>query len=146
MRVVLSSALDDEVLLGKTLREHVEQLPVPEGAWVVLDPLCPLVPAAFVAELVERVAETGRPHVGVRPVTDTVKLLADGVVGETFDRDALSSIAAPLVLTDEPPSSGSMEDLVASLEEVVLVEAPPLARRVGDRSEIRLLEALARQD
>lgn len=146
MRVVLSSGLDDELLLGKSLRAHVDEIAVPDGAWVVLDPRCPLVPEAFVAELVARVTQTGLPHVGVRPVTDTVKVLADGVVGETLDRDALRCLAAPLVLASEPPSTGSMAELVASLEGVVLVEAPPLARRVGDRSEIRLLEALARTD
>lgn len=143
MRLVLSSALDDEVLLGRTLREHAESVPVPDGAWVVLDPCCPLVPPEFVAELVRQVASTGRPHVGVRRVTDTVKELVDGTVGSTVDRESLYVLAAPLVLPTAPPEGGSMSELVEALEDLVLVEAPPAARRVSDASEIRLLEALA---
>lgn len=140
---MLTSELDDELLLGRTLREHVESIEVPPGAYVVLDPLCPLVPADFVAALVERVAATGVPHVGVRPVTDTVKALHDGLVGATLDRDSLRRLASPLVLPEATRAEGSLAELVASLPEVVMVEAPPLARRVGDRSDIELLEALA---
>ena len=142
MRYLLTSDLDDELLLGRTLREHVEAIAVPEGAYVILDPLCPLVPSDFVAELAARVAATGVAHVGVRPVTDTVKALHDGLVGATLDRDSMRQLAAPLVLPAWTDIEGSLAALVAALPEVVLVEAPPLARRVGDRSDIELLEAL----
>lgn len=145
MRALLSSPLDDEVLLGRTLREHVAALAVPDGAYVVLDPLCPLVPAAFVAELVERVAQTGRPHVGTRPVTDTMKVLSQGLVGETVDRESLVQLVSPVVLPESVQLPDTIAELVAGLADVVLVEAPPLARRVSDRSELDLLEALANE-
>ena len=116
---------------------------VPEDAYVVLDPLCPLVPGEFVAELVDRVRATGRPHAGVRPVTDTVKTMRGGLVGETVDRESLLQLAAPVVLPGPVQVPDTLIELVASLAEVVFVEAPPLARRVSDVSDVRLLEALA---
>lgn len=143
MRIVLVSELDDEMLLGRTLREHALAVPVPDGAYVVLDPAVPLVPAEFVADLVERVGRTGRPHAGVRPVTDTVKAMQDTLVGGTVDRDGLWQLSAPVVLAAPHEVSGSLVDLVAALKDVQLVEAPALARRVSDLSEIALLEGLA---
>jgi len=143
VRHLLSSDLDDELLLGRTLREHVASIKVPPGGFVVLDPLCPLVPADFVADLVARVVETGVAHAGVRPVTDTVKVLHGGLVGETVDRASLVQLASPVVLPEAASLRGSLADVVAGLDEVVLVEAPALARRVGDRSDIDLLEVLA---
>jgi 2-C-methyl-D-erythritol 4-phosphate cytidylyltransferase len=129
--------------MGRTLREHVAALPVPDDAYVVLDPLCPLVPTGFVAELVDRVRETGLPHAGVRPVTDTVKVLHDGFVGETLQRDDLRQLAAPVVLPGPHEIPRTLAELVAALPDVVLVVAPPLARRITDRSDLLLLEALA---
>ncbi|HSV41683.1 MAG TPA: 2-C-methyl-D-erythritol 4-phosphate cytidylyltransferase [Nocardioidaceae bacterium] len=144
MRHVLTSDLDDELLLGRTLREHVSSIPdIAGGAYVVLDPLCPLVPVDFVADLVARVVDTGVAHVGVRPVTDTVKVMHDGLVGGTVDRAALVQLAAPVVLPEPVEVAGTLAELVATLDEVVLVEAPALARRIGDRSDLELLAALA---
>ena len=114
-----------------------------EGAFVVLDEAVPLVPSEFVDDLVERVRATGRPHAGVRPVTDTVKLLRDGLVGETLDRSGLWQLAAPVVLPRPVLLPGTLVELVGGLADVVYVEAPPLARRVGDASDLTLLEALA---
>ncbi len=146
VRTVLVSHLDDEVLLGRTLREHALAVEVPDGVYVVLDPAVPLVPAAFVADLADRVRTTGRPHAGVRPVTDTVKLVREGLVGETVDREGLWQLAAPVVLPAPRDLPGTLVELVAALDDVVLVEAPPLARRVADVSDLRLLEGLARTD
>ena len=91
--------------------------------------------------------------VGVRPVTDTVKVVDDGVVGETLDRDRLVTIVSPVVL---PPAVVAALDglpttdfvaLVAGLRRrypVELVEAPATARRVGSEEDLRVLEALTR--
>ena len=116
---------------------------MPTGAYVVLDPLCPLVPSSFVADLVGRVRTTGAPHAGVRPVTDTVKVMHEGVVGGTLDRESLLQLASPVVLTGPREVPDTLAELVASLDEVVFVEAPALARRITDLSDLRLLEALA---
>lgn len=144
MRVQLTSPLGGELLLGRSLREHVSAIEVPRGAYVVLDDAVPLLPSSFVADLVARVRAARLPHAGVRPVTDTVKVLHDGLVGETLDRSALWQLAAPVVLPAPREVPASLAELVAGLTDVVYVEAPPLARRVGDLSDLRLLEALAR--
>ena len=117
----------------------------------VHDPLCPMTPPAFIAHCVSRAVEGACVVVGVRPVTDTVKVVADGLVGETVDRDGLVAVASPVVLPpevvasmDELPTHDLVE-LVAALRSrypVELVEAPPAARRVGSEEDVRVLEAL----
>lgn len=119
--------------------------------FVVHDPLCPMTPPEFVAACVARAVEHGGVVVGVRPVTDTVKVVAGAVVGETVDRDSVVSVASPVVLPpavvaelDELPSHDAVE-LVEALRRrfrVELVEAPPAARRVGSEDDVRVLEAL----
>ena len=119
--------------------------------FVVHDPLCPMTPPEFVAACVARAVEHGCVVVGVRPVTDTVKVVAGAVVGETVDRDSVVSVASPVVLPpevvaelDELPSHDAVE-LVEALRRrfrVELVEAPPAARRVGSEEDVRVLEAL----
>lgn len=119
--------------------------------FVLHDPLCPMTPPAFIAECVARAVERGCVVVGVRPVTDTVKVVADGVVGATVDRDELVSVASPVVLPAAVvaalaglPSTDFVE-LVAELRRrypVELVEAPPSARRIGSLEDLRVLEAL----
>ena len=137
-------------------------LPIDDGvAWsavaetgepfVVHDPLCPMTPPEFVADCVQRAVEHACVVVGVRPVTDTVKVVTDGLVGETVDRDSLVSVASPVVLPasvvaalEDLPSHDVLE-LVAALRRdhpVELVEAPPAARRVGSEEDVRVLEAL----
>lgn len=118
---------------------------------VLHDPLCPMTPPAFIAECVQRAVTRGCVVVGVRPVTDTVKVIEDGVVGETVDREGLVAVASPVVLPASVvaslaglPSTDFVE-LVAALRRsypVELVEAPPAARRVGSPEDVRVLEAL----
>ncbi|MDF1604934.1 2-C-methyl-D-erythritol 4-phosphate cytidylyltransferase [Nocardioides sp. YIM 152315] len=119
--------------------------------FVLHDPLCPMTPPSFVADCVARAVERDCVVVGVRPVTDTVKAVEDGVVGATVDRDGLVAVVSPVVL---PPTVVAAMDglptadfvgLVAALRRrypVELVEAPPAARRVGSEDDVRLLEAL----
>jgi 2-C-methyl-D-erythritol 4-phosphate cytidylyltransferase len=119
--------------------------------FVLHDPLCPMTPPDFIAACVERAVTRGCVVVGVRPVTDTVKVVADGLVGETVDRDELVTVASPVVLpaTVVAALSGLPEtDFAALVTElrrrypVELVEAPPAARRVGSVDGLRVLEAL----
>jgi 2-C-methyl-D-erythritol 4-phosphate cytidylyltransferase len=122
-----------------------------DAAVVVHDPLCPGTPSEFLARAVE--AADGTVVVGVRPVTDTVKQVADGVVGETVDRDGLFLVASPVVLPPavvaslpEPPPLEDLAALVAQLREereITYLEAPPEARRVADESDLLLLQHLA---
>ena len=56
------------------------------------------VPDAVLADFRAAKAD-GCPHVGVRPVTDTVKVLHGDVVGETLDRSDLWQVVGPV---DEP--------------------------------------------
>ena len=121
--------------------------------FVLHDALCPMTPASFIAECVAAAVEGDTVVVGVRPVTDTVKRVEEGFVGDTVDRSGLVSIASPVVLPasvvaalDALPSLDFTE-LVAALQgrfPVELREAPPEARRVADQADIRLLEALTR--
>jgi 2-C-methyl-D-erythritol 4-phosphate cytidylyltransferase len=125
---------------------------VAEGLPLVLhDPLCPLTPPDFVVTCVLHAAESGAVTVGVRPVTDTVKELADGLVGATVDRDGLLQVASPVVLPagvvaalDGLPDVDFVA-LVTALAERFPVEtlrAPAEARRVVGEDDLRLLEAL----
>lgn len=119
---------------------------------VLHDALCPMTPPAFIRTCLERARETGRPVVGVRPVTDTVKIVSDGFVGETVDREGLLAIASPLVIpaavaaTMAPPShdvARAVADLAAAGHRVETLEAPTEGRRVATVEALRLLEALS---
>ena len=122
------------------------------GEDVVLhDALCPMTPPAFIAACVRRARETGRPVVGVRPVTDTIKVVVDGFVGVTVDRDGLLAITSPLVIpaTVVAGLAGISPDLARAVTEltdaghgVETLEAPAEGRRVASTEEVRLLEAL----
>lgn len=74
----------------------------PTGMTVIFhDAACPLLDPATIVRLADLAEDTGQVVVGVRPVTDTVKRLADGpgdYLGETVDRDALQALAAPVVV------------------------------------------------
>ncbi|MEO5851566.1 MAG: 2-C-methyl-D-erythritol 4-phosphate cytidylyltransferase [Nocardioides sp.] len=119
--------------------------------FVLHDPLCPMTPAAFVAACARAAAADDVVVVGVRPVTDTVKTVRGGLVGATVDREGLVTVCSPIVLPaavcaalDAPPA-GTFAEIVARLRllaPVLLVEAPPQARRVASGDEVRLLEAL----
>jgi len=127
-----------------------------ECALVIHDPLCPGTPVSFLAEAVQAAVSGGCVVVGVRPVTDTVVAVDEpaGLVGAPVDRAGLVAVASPVVLpadvvaalADWPAGRESAADLVDALRqshEVVLLEAPPTARRVLDESDLRLLEALS---
>ena len=119
--------------------------------YVLHDPLCPMTPADFIARCVETAVETGAVVVAVRPVTDTVKTLADGLVGDTLDRDQLVEVVSPIVLPaavveqlDAAPDGdfAVLAEALAARFAVTTVTAPPEARRVADADDVRLLEAL----
>ncbi len=143
---------ETELLDFNTSWEAVQER---EPMLVVHDPLCPATPVPFLREVIEVAAARHSIVVGVRPVTDTVKAVeGDGdVVGETVDRVGLVSVASPLVLPPavvaalpQWPSFDDLAALVGELRErypVSFVEAPALARRIADESDLRLLEGLA---
>jgi 2-C-methyl-D-erythritol 4-phosphate cytidylyltransferase len=122
-----------------------------EEPLVLHDSLCPMTPAAFVAQCLARAVELDRVVVAVRPVTDTVKVLHDGFVGETLDRDQLHAVVSPVVLPasvvaglDGWPTDdlAALVGVLADSHEVELVPAPPEARRVASEDDVRVLEAL----
>lgn len=132
---------------------------VPWEAWVeagldvvLHDALCPMTPPSFITACLDRARATGRPVVGVRPVTDTVKVLAHHRVGRTLDRAALLAVTSPLVipapvvaeLTARPSGdlSRAVADLAAAGQRVETLRAPAEGRRVSSVEEIRLLDAL----
>jgi 2-C-methyl-D-erythritol 4-phosphate cytidylyltransferase len=128
-----------------------------EEPLVLHDPLCPMTPPDFLARCVDRCVADDVVVVGVRPVTDTVKETAGGVLGATVDRDGLVAVCSPVVLPPDVLSDlladGPLPtDLVALLaalrarypERVELLEAPASARRVASIDDLRVLEALTR--
>ncbi|UDY24184.1 2-C-methyl-D-erythritol 4-phosphate cytidylyltransferase [Nocardioides sp. Kera G14] len=120
---------------------------------VLHDVLCPMTPAWFIATAAAQSASSGSVVVGVRPVTDTVKSLSEGMVGQTIDRDGLWQVTSPLVLPPEVVEAigeglptTDFAELVGHLSfagfTVETVEAPPEGRRVATPDDVRLLEAL----
>jgi 2-C-methyl-D-erythritol 4-phosphate cytidylyltransferase len=119
--------------------------------FVLHDSLCPMTPGSFIAECLVRAVERDTVVVGVRPVTDTVKVVTDDLVGETVDRETLRAVASPIVL---PPRVVAAFDAVPSLDFAALareletrfgveyVEAPASGRRVTSVGDVTLLEAL----
>ena len=108
-----------------------------------------MTPPDFIAACVRRAVDDGVVVVGVRPVTDTVKVLHDGLVGETLDRDALALITSPVVLPptvaaehadllDDPALDlAALTDALRARATVVLVDAPPTAARVATADDVR---------
>jgi len=122
-----------------------------EVPFVLHDSLCPLLAADDLAGCVRRAVDDDVVVVGVRPVTDTVKVARDGLLGETVDRDALAAVASPVVLPVsvvadlERLPSLDFGALVTALQEryrVVLVEVPAAGRRVSGPEDLAVLEAL----
>ncbi len=123
---------------------------------VLHDSLCPMTPPEFLAACVRRAVADGVVVAGVRPVTDTVKVLHDGLVGETLDREELVRVVSPVVVPADVAAGAAdlldqagpdFADLVTALREratVVLEEAPAEAMRVAGPDDVRLLEALTR--
>ena len=129
-----------------------EDLEASGRPFVLHDALCPLTPPAFLASCVTHAEETAAVTVGVRPVTDTVKELRDGLVGDTVDRTALLQVVSPIVLPTavvaalDGVATADFAELVATLAErfpVETLEAPAEARRVADDADLRVLEALS---
>ncbi len=126
---------------------------VDAGQDVVLhDALCPMTPVSFIATCLEQARASGEVVVGVRPVTDTVKVVADGLVGETLDRDDLVAITSPLVIPaavvarlDRRPATDlarAVADLASAGHRVRLTRAPSEGRRVASVEDVRVLDAL----
>jgi 2-C-methyl-D-erythritol 4-phosphate cytidylyltransferase len=128
-----------------------------EPLLVVHDPRCPLVPAAFVREVVARAgARDDGVVVGTRPMTDTVKSVMDGVVQRTVDRERLVVLASPLVmrlavlrrLAEQPQLAecADLDDVVSFARAAGVVvgwaPAPGLAWRVDDAAGVSVLESL----
>jgi 2-C-methyl-D-erythritol 4-phosphate cytidylyltransferase len=127
------------------------------AALVVHDPLCAGTPVTFLTEAVRMAAAGDVVVVGSRPVTDTVtEQDGQGVLGPTHDRTALREVTSPVVLPAAVvaglpalPATDDLAELVAALgqqHELVFLEAPAAGRRVGDESDVRLLEALSTDD
>jgi 2-C-methyl-D-erythritol 4-phosphate cytidylyltransferase len=119
--------------------------------FVLHDPLCPMTPAGFIAACVEAAVAQETVVVGVRPVTDTVKTVSDGLVGRTLDRDDLLVVTSPIVLPaavvatldDQPDGDFAvLASALAARFPVTTRQAPPEGRRVADLDDVRLLEAL----
>jgi 2-C-methyl-D-erythritol 4-phosphate cytidylyltransferase len=130
-----------------------EQVRTSGRALVLHDPLCPLTPVEFLIRAAARSEATGAVVVGFRPVTDTVKVVADGRLGATVDRTRLRSVTSPVVVPADVLSGLDHLDatdfpaLVAELakqSEVEWLEAPPLSRRVRVEDDLVDLEALSR--
>ena len=119
---------------------------------VLHDALCPMTPPAFITACLDRARATGLPVVGVRPVTDTVKVVADDRVGETLDRASLVAVTSPLAvpaavlaeLARRPSGdlAAAVADLSAAGHRVETLEAPAEGRRVASVDDVRLLAAL----
>ena len=115
------------------------------------DPLCPMTPPSFLTECARVAAARNAVVVGVRPVTDTVKEVADGRLGRTIDRDGLVAVCSPVVLPARVVAAlpgrpdTDFVQLVAGLRssyEVVMVDAPTAARRVASDEDLQVLERL----
>ena len=118
---------------------------------VLHDPLCPMTPPDFIAECVQVAVARDVVVVGVRPVSDTVKQVADGRLGQTVDRDGLVMVCAPIVLPARVvaalrrPADQRLRRAGCWLRSIVRRGAggcPAIARRVASDEDIRVLEAL----
>lgn len=147
----LGAAGVEAVALGTPWADVQEAVADAGAPFVLHDALCPLLDAGVIADLTWQAADDGVVVVGVRPVTDTVKVARGDELGETVDRDALAVVASPVVL---PPAVVADLERLPSLDfaalttvlqaryEVRLVEVPAAGRRVADADDVRLLEAL----
>lgn len=132
------------------------------GAATVLvhDPLCPLVPTAFLDRCLQSARSgptvPGRTDGGAssgavvayRPVTDTIKTVVASQITGTLDRDLFGIVTSPVVFSPTaaglPPTRdfGELATWVRERGPVDLVKAPSLGRRVDDASAVNLLECI----
>jgi 2-C-methyl-D-erythritol 4-phosphate cytidylyltransferase len=126
------------------------------GGVLLLDVLCPLLPVAFVFEVLRRAhASPETAVVGFRPVTDTVKSVVDGRIMGTIDRERLGIVTSPVWVPGEalagtapgqaPDVPSDVSELVGWLRErcpVELVRSPSVGRRVEDVASVHLLECV----
>lgn len=129
-----------------------------EEPFVLHDALCPMTPPEFLAECVRLATADDQIVVGVRPVTDTVKVVAGQTLGDTIDRDQLVAVCSPIVLphrvladlvaTSDLPTLdfAALIALLRESDDVCLIEAPPSARRVVSAADIEVLSALTAPD
>lgn len=119
---------------------------------LIHDPLCPLTPSSFLAEAVQAALETDEVVVGVRPVTDTIKVDLGDRLGETVDRSSLREITSPIVVParilaqlDALPSYDFAEIAAAFAHWGIReLPAPPLSRRIRSADDLAVLEAAGR--
>ena len=127
---------------------------VESGRPVVLhDALCPMTPPSFLTACLRQSVAHDCVVVGVRPVTDTVKVASGDRLGATVDRSTLVQVTSPVVVP-AAAAAGLADQLGLELSTVVAnlaqrfhvetVEAPAEGRRVGDEGDLRVLEALTR--
>ncbi len=119
------------------------------GDLLVHDPLCPGVDADLIARVLSA-GEGGASVAAYRPVTDTLKVVEDGIVTATLDRESVVAIASPVLVAHSVrrPALDLRTDLTGVVEAIrtrgplEYVEAPALARQVADLAALRVLEAL----
>jgi 2-C-methyl-D-erythritol 4-phosphate cytidylyltransferase len=131
---------------------------------VMHDPLCPLVPASFLAACLDDTgaADVRRGAAGpggdgalvaFRPVTDTIKTVVDDQIVGTLDREVFGVVASPVVFDHRhehtapqglPPTAdfGALVAWLRAQGPVSLRKAPSLGRRVDDPSAVNLLECM----
>lgn len=119
---------------------------------VLHDALCPMTPPAFIGSCLELARSTGHAVIGVRPVTDTVKVVVGGRIRETLDREELVAVASPLVIPGSivsglgehpsPDFARAVADLAAAGHLVERLAAPAVGRRVSSVEDVRVLVAL----
>jgi 2-C-methyl-D-erythritol 4-phosphate cytidylyltransferase len=136
----------------------MEGVPDADLPLVLHDSLCPMTPPDFIAGCVRRAVTDGVVVAGVRPVTDTVKVLRGDTLGETVDREALARVASPVVvpadrvdgvaalLSDPGIDLAALVEALRADGPLVLLEAPPQAMRVSGLDDVRVLEALTRPE
>lgn len=120
--------------------------------FVLHDSLCPMTPPDFIATCLDRARTTGSVVVGVRPVTDTVKVVERDRVGRTIDRVDLVAITSPLVIPahvvaqlSQQPSADlarAVADLAAAGHQVDRALAPTEGRRVFSVEDVTVLDGL----
>lgn len=143
------------VALGTTWPDVQEMVADAGTPFVLHDALCPLLDADEIVRCVRRAAAQDVVTVGVRPVTDTIKVVRDGLLAETLDRDELATVASPVVLPawvvadlDHLPTIdfAALTAVLQARYPVELIQVPSSGRRVGSVEDVRVLEAATVRD